>query len=93
MRTCGHIAVVNSRALALAGIASETPDPPGGVILHDASGEPNGILQETAMELVGRLIPEPSDEEMAAALGSGHAAPARPRHHQRDRPQPDAEPG
>ena len=68
VRTCGHIAVANSRALELAGISSETPNPPGGVILHDAAGEPNGILQETAMELVGRLIPEASDEEMAAAI-------------------------
>ncbi len=68
VRTCGHIAVVNSRALELAGITVATPNPPGGVILHDASGEPNGILQETAMELVGQLIPEPSDSEMAAAI-------------------------
>ncbi len=68
VRTCGHIAVANSRALDLAGITARTPNPPGGVILHDATGKPNGILQETAMELVGRLIPEASDEEMAAAI-------------------------
>jgi predicted amidohydrolase YtcJ len=68
VRTCGHIAVVNSRALELAGITAHTPDPPGGAILHDEGGEPSGILQETAMELVGRMIPEPSDAEMSEAI-------------------------
>jgi len=43
-RTCGHISVVNSRALQLAGITAQTPDPPGGVIVRDDRGEPTGIL-------------------------------------------------
>jgi predicted amidohydrolase YtcJ len=67
-RTCGHVAVANSLALQLAGITATTGDPPGGVIVRDAAGEPTGILQETAMTLVNHLIPEPSDEEMAAAI-------------------------
>ena len=67
-RTCGHIAVTNSRALALAGITAETPDPPGGVILRDAGGEPTGVLQETAMTLVSHHIPEPTEVEIAKAL-------------------------
>ena len=67
-RTCGHISVANSLALQLAGIRAETPDPPGGVIVRDAQGQPTGVLQETAMTLVSRLIPEPSNTETAAAI-------------------------
>lgn len=67
-RTCGHIAVANSRALELANITAATPNPPGGVILHDAHGEPTGILQETAMTLIYQLIPEPPAEVTANAI-------------------------
>jgi len=49
----GHATMVNARALALAGIDRTTPDPPGGEILHDAAGEPTGLLRESASELVG----------------------------------------
>ena len=50
-RTCGHIRCVNSRALELAGITRNTPDPVGGEIERDASGEPTGVLKETARDL------------------------------------------
>lgn len=53
----GHLAVVNSAALTLAGITASTPNPPGGVIQRNANGEPNGVLEETAMGLVGKLLP------------------------------------
>jgi hypothetical protein len=59
-RVDGHVAVVNSRALQIAGITRETPDPPGGHIEHDpATGEPTGMLEEdAAMNLVyGRVPP------------------------------------
>jgi len=49
----GHAVIVNARALAAAGVTRDTPDPPGGTILEDASGEPTGLLRETAEELVG----------------------------------------
>jgi hypothetical protein len=68
-RMDGHSALVNSTALHRAGItASGPPDPPGGVIDRDASGAPTGILRESAMALVSRHIPPPTDEEKLAAL-------------------------
>lgn len=50
----GHASFVNGRALELAGITRETPNPPGGEIVKDASGEPTGLLRETAQGLAGR---------------------------------------
>jgi predicted amidohydrolase YtcJ len=71
-RTCGHICVVNSAAMRLAGIEAHTPAPAGGVIERDEQGEPNGILHETAIGLVNRVIPPPSasgyEEMVTAAL-------------------------
>ncbi|MFE9429076.1 amidohydrolase [Kitasatospora sp. NPDC006697] len=58
-----HTTVVNSRALALAGVTRDTPDPPGGVIEHDALGEPTGVLQDAAGERVTGLIPPTTDAE------------------------------
>lgn len=59
-RVCGHICVVNSKALEIAQVDSKTPDPEGGVIDRDAAGEPTGILRETAVELIERKIPDPT---------------------------------
>lgn len=67
-RVCGHVMVVNSRALALAGITSETPDPPGGQIDRDANGEPTGVLRETALDLIHNAIPSPTIEEIEASI-------------------------
>jgi predicted amidohydrolase YtcJ len=67
-RTCGHMLVANSLALELAGITHDTPNPPGGVIVRDLNGEPTGLLQETAMGLVTRVIPDLTDEELAGAI-------------------------
>ena len=50
----GHAAFVNGRALELAGITRDTPNPPGGEIVKDASGEPTGLLRETAQGLASR---------------------------------------
>ena len=63
MRTCGHIRCVNSRALEIAGITRDTPDPVGGEIERDANGEPTGVLKETARDLVTPFIPKPSEAD------------------------------
>lgn len=52
----GHASFANARAMQLAGITRDTPDPPGGTIVRDASGEPTGALRETAQRLVGAAI-------------------------------------
>ncbi len=71
-RKCGHAGWANSRALELAGINSEAPDPPGGAIDRDpATGQPNGILKETAMDLIFCLLEEPSIEEAVDAIKAG----------------------
>lgn len=64
----GHSRWVNSKALNLAGVTAQTPDPVGGVIERDAKGMPTGILRETAGQLVNRLVPPPTAEQNAAAL-------------------------
>jgi predicted amidohydrolase YtcJ len=65
----GHMAVVNSRVLRLAGITAETPDPPGGVIYRKpGSRQPSGVLRDNAMSLVERHIPQPSEEEIITAV-------------------------
>ena len=61
--TMGHYGVANSRALQLAGITSETPDPPGGTIDRTADGLPTGVLKESAQRLVSRLIPPATSEQ------------------------------
>jgi predicted amidohydrolase YtcJ len=64
----GHSAWVNSVALEAAGITRETPDPPRGRIDRDEGGEPIGSLQESAIELVGKLAPRVSPEEARRGL-------------------------
>jgi predicted amidohydrolase YtcJ len=56
-RVDGHELIANSLALKLAGITKETKDPPGGAIERDASGEPTGMIKETAMGLVYGKVP------------------------------------
>jgi len=62
-RVDGHIAIANSAALAAAGITRRTAPPQGGAIDLDAKSEPTGILRESAMDLVEKVIPPPTAEE------------------------------
>jgi len=67
-RVCGHICVVNSKALELANITKKTKSPPGGKIDKDPrTGELTGILRENAMDLVQRVIPKPTEKELMEA--------------------------
>jgi predicted amidohydrolase YtcJ len=68
-RTDGHILVANSAALAAAGITRNTPDPAGGRIDRDASGEPTGIVREgPATSLIFKVIPPLTHDERRSAL-------------------------
>jgi predicted amidohydrolase YtcJ len=64
----GHGAWVNSKALELAGIDNTTPDPTDGRIERDERGNPVGMLQEGAVALVMRLIPDATQDDWDAAL-------------------------
>ena len=67
-RVDGHAGWANSRALQLAGITRDTPDPAGGRIERDANGEPSGVLVDGAMDLVERHVPAEDAAELAAEL-------------------------
>jgi predicted amidohydrolase YtcJ len=63
----GHTALVNSRALQIAGITAKTPDPLGGKVARDAPGNPSGILEDAAQEAVAALIPAPKPADNVKA--------------------------
>ena len=63
-----HAAWANSSALKLANITAQTSDPQNGQIQRDAKGNATGILLETAMELIGKVIPAATIEEIANAI-------------------------
>ncbi|UCC72516.1 MAG: amidohydrolase [Gemmatimonadota bacterium] len=67
-RLDGHMGLANSRALELAGVTAETPDPPGGTIVRYPDGRPSGILKDDAMTLVWTAMPLPSEDERDRAL-------------------------
>jgi predicted amidohydrolase YtcJ len=67
----GHSAWVNTAALKLARITKSTPSPKNGVIVKDQSGEPTGILKESAIALMGDVLPEPDHEQRLDAIRAG----------------------
>jgi hypothetical protein len=67
-RVDGHIAVANTRALQLAGITIASKDPEGGKIDRLETGEPTGILRETAREAVDAVIPKPNPDRRRKAI-------------------------
>lgn len=68
----GHTYWANSKAMALAGITRETPDPPNGAIVRDPqTGEATGALKEAAEELVAKVVPEPTRADKLLALRAG----------------------
>lgn len=69
-RTCGHVGIASSRALALAGVTPATPAPEGGVI-EVANGSLTGLLAENAQNLVEDMIPQPSLDALIDAIEAG----------------------
>jgi len=72
----GHMALANSVTLRLAGITAKTPDPPGGVIVRDAEGNPTGALKDAAMDYVYKIAPPLSHDRRLRAIkrALAHAA-------------------
>jgi predicted amidohydrolase YtcJ len=68
LRVCGHVALCNSRALELAGIADKAPVIEGGVAETGEDGKPNGVLKENAASLARRLFPRPTPGELVLQL-------------------------
>ncbi|MDV6224804.1 amidohydrolase family protein [Nitratireductor aquimarinus] len=68
----GHLGVVNSKALELAGVTADTKDPSGGVIRRDENGEPNGVLEEYAFfTALGKMLGDLGEEGMHAFARAG----------------------
>lgn len=64
----GHAALANTKAMELAEINKNSPNPDGGAIFKDINGKPTGILNETAQGLVGKVIPQNTPEQNKEAL-------------------------
>jgi predicted amidohydrolase YtcJ len=91
-RIDGNAAFANQKALELAGITKDTPDPVGGFIIRKETGEPTGVLINRAMNLVSDYIPADSDEQikqkflkavrscLSVGLTSVHEAGIGPQH-------------
>ncbi len=72
VRTCGHMGVANSKALAAAGIDEATPQPPGGHI-ESQNGKLTGLLQETARNKLYEAMPDYTVDQLAAGLLAGQS--------------------
>ncbi|MBI5474469.1 MAG: amidohydrolase [Ignavibacteriae bacterium] len=69
-RIDGHALWVNKKALDLAGVTKATAEPPGGMIMRDADGNPTGVLIDNAIDLIDSVMPAPSVEERTRAVES-----------------------
>ncbi len=68
-RLCCHVIVANSKALEIAGITKDTPDPDGGIIGRFEDGEPDGLLYEnSAMDLIEKVYPAMTEEELIESI-------------------------
>jgi predicted amidohydrolase YtcJ len=73
----GHTTLVNTRALALAGVTAATSDPLGGKIWRDAAGDPTGLLEDAASQPFDALLPKPTAEDDLAAARAALEAMSR----------------
>ncbi|HVM30679.1 MAG TPA: amidohydrolase [Candidatus Limnocylindrales bacterium] len=72
-----HSGWANTRALELAGIGANTPDPPAGEIVRDADGNPTGALLERATALVESVLPQPGPDDVDRLMGRALSELAR----------------
>jgi len=72
-RVDGHAGWANARAMELAGVGRDTPDPEGGRIVRDAAGEPSGVFVDNAQALMARAIPTADPAEREARLAAAQA--------------------
>ena len=63
-----HYVIVNSLALKLAGVTRDTPDPQGGQVYKDASGEPTGLLMDNAGRFVRKFMPQATEAQKLAGM-------------------------
>jgi predicted amidohydrolase YtcJ len=76
-RIDGHAALVNTAALAAAHVDRAQADPPGGRLLRDSEGAPNGVLVDAAQDLVERVIPPPTRAQIESRLVGADRALSR----------------
>ena len=72
-----HVGWANSKAMELAGVGRETPDPEGGEIIRDEEGNPIGVFIDLATDLITSSIPDPSDEDRRKAFQRAQTAALR----------------
>jgi hypothetical protein len=72
-RQDGHAVLANAKAIELAQVTAQTPDPDGGRIIRSPDGSPSGVFVDNAQGLIGRVVPPASREEMRAAILAGIA--------------------
>ena len=72
----GHESLANSIVLRLAGITAKTPDPPGGVIVRDAQGNPTGVVKDAAQNLIYKVVPPFTHDQLVRVVkrAMAHAA-------------------
>jgi predicted amidohydrolase YtcJ len=63
-----HYVIVNSLALKLAGVTRDTPDPQGGQVYKDSTGEPTGLLMDNAGRFVRKFMPKATDAQQVAGM-------------------------
>lgn len=68
MHTTGHYGVANSYAMKMAEVRKESKDPPAGTIDRSADGTPTGVMKESAMGLVSRLVPPLTRDQQKQGL-------------------------
>ena len=63
-----HYVIVNSLALKLAGVTRDTPDPQGGQVYKDSTGQPTGLLMDNAGRFVRKFMPKATDAQQVAGM-------------------------